>query len=186
MLRKACAQLAQWTAAGLRMPLVAVNVSSHQLRSGRLADTLRASIAAAGIAPAQLEIEITESMLVHQRDAGPDQLRRIRELGVGIAIDDFGTGYSSLSYLVGLPFDTLKIDRSFVVELGDGTTPTAAIVRAIVGLARELDKDVIAEGVEAAAAVELLSDMGCHTIQGYVYHRPMPAAAMTELLRAAP
>src|SRR5690606_13870267 len=111
------------------------------------------------------------------------QLQRIRDLGVGIAIDDFGTGYSSLSYLVSLPFDTLKIDRSFVLDLGDGTTPAAAIVRAVVGLTRELGKDVIAEGVEAMAEVDLLAGMGCHTIQGYVYHRPMPADELTALLR---
>lgn len=186
VMRKACRQLAEWAAAGVAIPSVAVNVSSHQLRSRRLPETLRSAVAEAGIAPSQLEIEITESMLVHDREAGEHQLQRIGELGVRIAIDDFGTGYSSLSYLVSLPFDTLKIDRSFVLDLGDGTTPTAAVVRAIVGLAMELGKDVIAEGVEATPAVELLARMGCHTIQGYVYHRPMPAAAMTELLRAAP
>ncbi|WP_298579657.1 EAL domain-containing protein [uncultured Luteimonas sp.] len=184
VLRKATGQLAQWTAAGLGLPVVAVNVSSHQLRSRRLADTLRAALDAAGIAPSQLEIEITESMLVRDREAGEHQLQRIRDLGVGIAIDDFGTGYSSLSYLVSLPFDTLKIDRSFVLDLGDGTTPAAAIVRAVVGLTRELGKDVIAEGVEAMAEVDLLAGMGCHTIQGYVYHRPMPADELTALLRA--
>src|SRR5690606_24529087 len=105
-------------------------------------------------------------------------------LGVGIAVDDFGTGYSSLSYLAELPFDTLKIDRAFVLGMGDGTTPMAAIVRMIVGLAQALDKSVIAEGVESMAEVALLGDMGCHTIQGYVYHRPLPAAALTTLLEA--
>ncbi len=183
VLRRACGQLAEWTASGLHLPVVAVNVSSHQLRSRRLVDTLRATLEAAGVDPARLEIEITESMLVRDREAGEHQLQRIAELGVGIAIDDFGTGYSSLSYLVSLPFDTLKIDRSFVLDLGDGTTPAAAIVRAIVGLARELGKDVIAEGVEAEEEVELLAAMGCHVIQGYVYHRPMPAEALAALLR---
>ena len=186
VMRKACRQLAEWAAAGVAIPSVAVNVSSHQLRSRKLAGTLRAAIADAGIAPSQLEIEITESMLVHDREGGESQLQRIGELGVGIAIDDFGTGYSSLSYLVSLPFDTLKIDRAFVLDLGDGATPAAAIVRAVVGLARELGKDVVAEGVEAMEDVRLLAAMGCHTIQGYAFHRPMPADELTAILRQAP
>src|SRR5690606_18639298 len=136
--------LAQWKKDGLSPPRVAVNVSSHQLRSRRLPGTLQAAIGSAGIAPGALELEITETMLVHERDQGGRQLEQIRELGVGIAVDDFGTGYSSLTYLVALPFDTLKIDRAFVLGLGDGTTPMAAVVRMIIGLAHGLGKQVIA------------------------------------------
>ncbi len=184
VLRKTCGQMGQWKAAGLSPRRVAVNVSSHQLRSRRLVDTLRSAIESAGISPSELEIEITETMLVNERDAGERQLEQARALGVGVAVDDFGTGYSSLSYLAELPFDTLKIDRSFVLGLGDGTTPVAAVVRTIIGLAQALDKQVIAEGVEAMDGVESLAAMGCHVIQGYVYHRPMPADALTALLLA--
>lgn len=90
----------------------------------------------------------------------------------------------ALSYLAGLPFDTLKIDRTFVLGLGDGTTPMAAVVRTIIGLAQALGKQVVAEGVETMQGVEALAGMGCHVIQGYVFHRPMPADAMTALLQA--
>lgn len=183
VLRKACRQLAAWKASGLSLPQVAVNVSSRQLRSQRLVATLCEAIDSAGIDPSELEVEITETMLVQDSEGGGDQLRRIRALGVTIAIDDFGTGYSSLSYLSELPFDTLKIDRSFVLGIKDGNTAMAAIVRATIGLARELDKNVVAEGVESMAEVDLLANWGCHTIQGYVYHRPLSAAALSELLR---
>ncbi|MDH5835312.1 putative bifunctional diguanylate cyclase/phosphodiesterase [Luteimonas kalidii] len=184
VLRKACAQLAQWNAAGLRLPQVSVNVSGHQLRSRRLAETVRRAIEAAGIAPALLELEITETALVQDREAAEHQLGRVRSLGTTVAIDDFGTGYSSLAYLAALPFDTLKIDRSFVIGIGDGHTPMSAIVRATIGLARELGKHVVAEGVETMDDVRHLARWGCVTIQGYVYHRPMSAAALTGLLQA--
>lgn len=184
VLRKVCAQLAQWKASGLSLRRVAVNVSSLQLRSRRLGATLRAEIDAAGIVPEELEVEITESMLVQDRDAGEQQLQEMRGMGVAVAVDDFGTGYSSLAYLAELPFDTLKIDRAFVQGMGDGTTPMAAIVRMIIGLAHALGKDVIAEGVETMAEVELLGAMGCHMIQGYVFHRPLPAGTLMALLRA--
>ncbi len=170
----------------MSLPLVAVNVSGHQLRSRQLVATLRAAIDSAGIDPSELEVEITETMLVRDSEAGEHQLRRIGELGVTVAIDDFGTGYSSLSYLSELPFDTLKIDRSFVLGINDGNKATAAVVRATIGLARELGKNVVAEGVESMAVVDLLASWGCHTIQGYVYHRPLSAAALSEVLRAAP
>lgn len=184
MLRKACAQLAEWNAAGLHLPNVSVNVSGHQLRSRRLAETVRREVEAAGIAPAALELELTETALVEDHEAAEHQLGRVRAFGTTVAIDDFGTGYSSLAYLAALPFDTLKIDRSFVVGIGDGHTPMSAIVRATIGLARELGKHVVAEGVETMDDVQHLAGWGCSTIQGYVYHRPMPAAALTDLLQA--
>jgi diguanylate cyclase (GGDEF)-like protein len=184
VLRKACAQMAAWKEADLAPPVVAVNVSSHQLRSRRLLANLRAAISSAGLEPASLEIEITETMLVEDSEAGGEQLRGVRDLGVAIAIDDFGTGYSSLSYLAQLPVDTLKIDRAFVLGIGDGGTPTAAIVRAIIGLARDLGNTVVVEGVESMADVQLLAGWGAHTIQGYVFHRPLDAAALTALLQA--
>jgi diguanylate cyclase (GGDEF)-like protein len=186
VLRTACRQLAALKASGLLLPLVAVNVSSHQLRSRQLVATLRAAIDSAGIDPSELEVEITETMLVRDSEGGEHQLQCIRDLGVTIAIDDFGTGYSSLSYLAELPFDTLKIDRSFVLGIKDGNTAMAAIVRATIGLARELGKNVIAEGVESMAEVDLLANWGCHTIQGYVYHRPLDASALGKLLPIAP
>jgi diguanylate cyclase (GGDEF)-like protein len=183
VLRTACAQMAAWRASGLALPLVAVNVSSHQLRSRRLIGQLRSALESVGLEPASLEIEITETMLVEDSEAGGEQLRGVRDLGVAIAVDDFGTGYSSLSYLAQLPVDTLKIDRAFVLGIGDGGTPTAAIVRAIIGLARDLGNTVVVEGVESMADVQLLAGWDAHTIQGYVFHRPLDAAALTALLR---
>ncbi|WP_202843173.1 putative bifunctional diguanylate cyclase/phosphodiesterase [Luteimonas saliphila] len=186
VLRKACRQKAAWKASGLSLPVVAVNVSSHQLRSRRLVETLRTAIDSAGIDPPELEIEITETMLVQDSEAGEQQLRSVHDMGVAIAIDDFGTGYSSLSYLAGLPVDTLKIDRAFVLGIGDGNTEMAAIIRAIIGLAKELGKNVIAEGVESMVDVELLADWGCYTIQGYAYYKARDAKALAGLLRAQP
>jgi diguanylate cyclase (GGDEF)-like protein len=184
VLRKACRQMATWRADGVAPPLLAVNISSHQLRSGRLAHVLRDALAGAGLPPQALEIEVTETMLVEDVTSGGGQLRELRGHGIAIAIDDFGTGYSSLSYLAQLPVDTLKVDRAFVLGIGDGHTPTAAIVRSIIALARDLGNAVVVEGVESKDDVALLGAWGAHVIQGYVYYRPLDAISLTALLRA--
>ncbi|MBC7990081.1 MAG: EAL domain-containing protein [Luteimonas sp.] len=185
VLDEACRQLGDWQRQGLDLPLVAVNISSHQLRSGRLVDVVSNAVAMAGIRWDELEIEVTESLLVNDSGAAAQQLQVIREAGATVAIDDFGTGYSSLAYLTKLPTDTLKIDRSFFADLQEGGA-SSSVIRSIIALAEALDKEIVAEGVETMALVEMLSAWGCYVIQGYVYHRPLTVEAMAqELARTA-
>ena len=182
VLDKACRQLAEWTQQGLDLPILGVNVSSYQLRSGKLAEDIAAALETWGIAAERLEIEVTESMLIDDSQSGDTQLNEIRNLGARIAIDDFGTGYSSLAYLTRLPSDTLKIDRAFVADLQEGGTPVEAVVRSIIAIGRDLGKTLVAEGAESMEQVRILGDWGCHIIQGYVYSRPLPAGGITEIL----
>jgi diguanylate cyclase len=185
VLDEACRQLGDWQRRGLDLPLVAVNISSHQLRSGRLVDVVAHAVATGGIRWDELEIEVTESLLINDSGAAAQQLQLIRDAGATVAIDDFGTGYSSLAYLTRLPIDTLKIDRSFFADLPEGGA-SISVIRSIIALAEALDKKIIAEGVETMALVEMLDAWGCHVIQGYVYYRPLTAEAMAhELARMA-
>lgn len=169
VLRRACLEAAAWDDAALT---VSVNVSPAQFRAGlterRVAEALRAS----GLDPRRLEIEITESLLIANTDAVVKTLTAIRALGVSIAMDDFGTGYSSLSYLSRFPFDTIKIDRSFVATLGHNAT-TDAIIASIVGLGRSLGVTITAEGVETEGQVLLLRAAGCDKLQGFLFGRPL-------------
>jgi diguanylate cyclase (GGDEF)-like protein len=185
VLDEACRQLADWRARGLQPPRVGVNISGHQLAAGALVPSLASTLARWKLEPGCLEIEVTETALVRDYESGGRQLQAARESGVQVAIDDFGTGYSSLAYLTRLPCDTLKIDRSFVVELERGEPGAEAIVRAIIGIARDLDKAVVAEGLESMEQVRALDGWGCHVIQGYVYARPLPVEAVTRLLAGA-
>ena len=162
----ACARLAQ--------PLVvSVNASPVQLFRGDFPGIVRATLARTGLAPGRLEIEVTESLFIGDSQVALDSLHALRELGVRVALDDFGTGYSSLAYLRRFPFDTLKIDRSFVREL---TTrhDARAIVGTIVELARTLGMRTLAEGVEEPAQLDLLRQVRCDSLQGYLVARPMP------------
>jgi diguanylate cyclase (GGDEF)-like protein len=181
VLDEACRQLGEWQRQGFDLPMVAVNISSHQLRSGRLVDVVANAVAMGGIRWDELEIEVTESLLVNDSGAAAQQLQLIRDAGATVAIDDFGTGYSSLAYLTKLPTDTLKIDRSFFAELSEGGA-SVSVIRSIIALAEALDKNIIAEGVETMALVEMLNAWGCHVIQGYVYYRPLTAQAMAQEL----
>ena len=135
-----------------------------------------------GLAAGELEIEITESMLVDDLETATRRLEAARSLGVTIALDDFGTGYSSLSYLRTLPVDTLKIDRSFIDDI-DRAASAGAMVKAIIALGEATGRTMVAEGVERQAQAELLSEWGCHYIQGFLLHSPMPPAELTQLLR---
>ncbi len=183
VLNAACAQMAAWTRRGLSLPLMGINVSSHQLRVADFAQILASAVARHGVAWSQLELEVTESLLVNDSGTAATQLQAIRDAGARIAIDDFGTGYSSLAYLTRLPVDTLKIDREFIANL-DGSEATLTVIRSIVALAAALGKHTVAEGVETTEHVRLLSALGCHTVQGFVYYRPLGAEAMTdELIR---
>ncbi len=168
-LREACREAAGWPG-DVR---IAVNVSAVQFRRPGLERAVVAALAASGLAPGRLELEITESTLLEDSEAVIACLHRLRGLGVRIALDDFGTGYSSLSYLRRFPFQKIKIDRSFVAEIHDADT--AAIVQAIVCLGVRLGASITAEGVETAEQLERVREIGCTDVQGYLLGKPLPA-----------
>jgi len=181
VLRTACAEAANWPD-DVR---VAVNVSSVQLANKNLVNVVVGAIAAANIKPNRLELEITESVLMHNTFANLATLKHLHELGVRFAMDDFGTGYSSLGYLLSFPFHRIKIDRSFILGLAD-KDEARAIVRAIVDLARSLNMRVTAEGVETAQQLQQVRILGCTEIQGYLLNAPRPAAEILQLLTSSP
>ena len=170
-IRQACAQAARWPA-DLK---VAVNLSATQFRSPGLIGVIANALAASGLAPDRLELEITETTLLHDSEATLAMLYRLRELGVRIAMDDFGTGYSSLSCLQSFPFDKIKIDRSFVKDIVE-SVGSLNIVRAVAALANGLGIAATAEGVETKAQLDTIRSEGCSEMQGFLFSRPLPAA----------
>jgi diguanylate cyclase (GGDEF)-like protein/PAS domain S-box-containing protein len=184
-LREACAQTRAWRDAGHTGVRIAVNVSAAQFKRADWVDTVRRALADTGLAPDALELEITESLLLQGVSETSANLIELRNLGVGVAIDDFGTGYSSLSYLHKLPVTTLKIDQSFVRDIGAESIPgqeDAPIIRTIIALARNFGMSVVAEGVETPAQRELLLRLGCDGLQGYLLHRPLSVGDARALL----
>ncbi len=177
----ACQQLARWQEEGTVVPRVAVNVSARQLRAIGFAEHVLLTVRKAGLQPTQLELELTESMLSEDPERTTVLFAELREAGVRIAIDDFGTGYSSLNYLAQYPVDVLKIDRSFVNNLG-GDAESAYVVRAIIMLAQGMKMETVAEGVETEAQRAQLAELGCAHLQGYLLSRPRPAADISELV----
>ena len=184
VLRLACADLQAWQAAGLRVLPVAVNLSARQFRQQDLHSRLLAQVRASGVDPRLIELEITESQLMHDPDHAQRVLRSLAEAGIRVAIDDFGTGYSSLSYLTRFPVSALKIDRSFVADVLDDHAD-AAIVRAIIDMAHTLGFLVVAEGVETQAQATLLRSLGCEQAQGYYFSRPVAEPEFRKLLADA-
>ncbi len=182
VLAQSCRQTRQWQDAGLAPVKVSVNVSARQFRSPQLIDTVTGILAESGLDPRWLELEITESMLMNDVEGAVRKMSALRELGLGLSIDDFGTGYSSLSYLGRFPITTLKIDRAFIADV-DSNPKTAEIARAIIGLSRGLNLEVVAEGAEVENHVTFLRDNGCDTVQGYYYSRPVPADQFERMLR---
>jgi len=175
-LRRACAQAAAWRSAGHATLRMSVNVSAAQFNRRDWVDTVRRALHDTELAPEALELEITESLLLQSVRETSANLFELRSMGVGVAIDDFGTGYSSLSYLHQLPINTLKIDQSFVHQIGATAVQgqeDAPIIRTIIALARNLGLAVVAEGVESEAQRELLLRLGCESLQGYLLHRPL-------------
>jgi predicted signal transduction protein with EAL and GGDEF domain len=166
VLRQACRQVRVWDEAGEPALRVAVNVSTRQLHDPDFVATVRAVLAEEGVAPARLELEITESALLVEDPAVVEAIAALRALGLSIALDDFGTGYSSLSHLVRLPIDVIKIDQTFVAEL-EAQDRGAAIVAAVVALGRRLALCVTAEGVETDAQRATLEALGCDVLQGF-------------------
>jgi predicted signal transduction protein with EAL and GGDEF domain len=181
VLRRACEDLKAWQAAGLDPGPVSVNLSARQFRLPDLDARLKAIVAAAGVAPSLVELEITESQLVQDPDHAIRMMRSLCDAGMRIAIDDFGTGYSSLSYLTRFPVGSLKIDRSFVRDVIDDATD-ATIVRTIIEMAHTLGFTVVAEGIETEAQAQYLREHRCEEGQGYLFARPMPAAELAALL----
>lgn len=175
-------QQAAWRAEGLDIP-VALNLSARHIVSGEAPGLLGAALAAEGGRAERIEIEVTEDVLIRDPEAAAAVLGRLRESGARLALDDFGTGYASLGYLRQLPFDVIKLDRSFVAGLG--TSPrTERIVDAVVRIAHGLGARLVAEGVESAVQLARLREMGCDEGQGYLLGRPMPAEALARLARA--
>ncbi len=175
VLDEACRQLAAWHAAGLDHLSMAVNLSAYQLRSSQLLTHVVLTLDRYGLDGANLEIEITESVAMHNPETSIGKLRALRDLGVRLAIDDFGTGYSSLSYLKQLPIHALKLDRSFVRDI-ETDANNVAICTATIGLAHNLGLTVVAEGVETQAQHDFLVQHRCDLLQGYLFCRPLPAA----------
>jgi len=174
VLESACRQGRAWEIAGHALR-VGVNLSPSQLQSGDLAKTVAEVLAATGLTPSLLELEVTEDILLTDEQRVLDTFLRIQKLGVRLVFDDFGTGYASLSYLKKFPLDGLKIDRSFVLDVLTDSDD-AAIVLSTIGLSKQLGLSVIAEGVENRATADLLATMGCEEGQGYFFGRPMPVA----------
>jgi diguanylate cyclase (GGDEF)-like protein/PAS domain S-box-containing protein len=183
VLATACAEIRRWEDAGLGRYNIGVNLSARQFRQQALGERIEATLAATGLAPDRLELEITESVLMEDADAATAILRKLKRRGVRMAIDDFGTGYSSLAYLKAFPIDKLKIDRSFVRDIA--TDPNdAAIVSAIISMARSMGLTTIAEGVESEKQQAFLLEKGCAEIQGYLLGKPMPGDEAMALLGA--
>lgn len=177
VLRTACQAAARWP----DEISIAVNLSPAQFRRGGLFETIRRALDDAGLAPTRLEVEITETALLHDTEAVVSTLFALRSLGVRVAMDDFGTGYSSLSYLQKFPFDRLKIDKSFVQRMIDDPD-SAAIVRAVAALGRGLGVRTTAEGVETAAQLEWARAEGCEDVQGFHTGRPITSEAIARLI----
>ena len=167
VLRETCRQVMKWQASGFELPQVSVNLSVKQLERPEFVDTLLEILDETGIEPSRLKLEITESVVMAVDDAF-SLLDRLRKIGISLALDDFGTGYSSLSYLKMLPVQQLKIDRSFVTGIGCNPEDEA-IIRSVMALARSLDFEVVAEGVETAEQAAFLKASGCHQLQGFLH-----------------
>jgi EAL domain-containing protein (putative c-di-GMP-specific phosphodiesterase class I) len=177
VLRQACTDAASWS----RPVNVAVNLSPVQFKHRTLVQSVITAIAASGLPPERLELEITESVLLQDSEATLATLHTLRDFGARVSMDDFGTGYSSLSYLRSFPFDKIKIDQSFVRELST-REDCVAIVRAVTGLGDSLGIATTAEGVETKEQFDLLRLQGCGEVQGYLFSRPRPAADVEAML----
>jgi diguanylate cyclase (GGDEF)-like protein len=181
VLRHACREIQEWREAGAEELRLAVNLSPRSFQQADLLERVQGVLAATGLPPSALVLEITETLAMQNAGATLAMLRGLKDLGVGIAIDDFGTGYSSLSYLTTFPIDTLKVDRSFVHTLGRGRG-SEEVAAAVIALAVSLAIGVIAEGVETLEQWRWLEGLGCDRFQGYLFSPPLPAFECRELI----
>jgi EAL domain-containing protein (putative c-di-GMP-specific phosphodiesterase class I) len=209
VLESACAQIRDWLDRGFVPPRVAVNVSAHQLSDAGLVDVIRGALTNSRLSPAQLDIEITETVMIRPDQKTTSSIVRVHELGVGVVLDDFGTGFSSLSYLSKYPIDRLKIDGSFVSQMPEseesGSGPVGpqmlaaytlssdrsgqgegmAVAMAVLAMAQSLGLPVVAEGVETLEQAEILRAHGCEEAQGYLISRAVPAKEFERFLERA-
>jgi len=182
-LRRAALDHRGWVEQGLKAPRVAVNVSQIQFRQRDFVQVVEQAVLD-GVAPTGIDLEITESLVMHDVQSNIEKLNAVRGLGIKIAIDDFGTGYSSLAYLAKLPVQTLKIDRAFINSMLEDPN-TAALVQTVISLAHSLRLGVVAEGVETEQQANVLRLLRCDEMQGYLFSKPLPLAQMTALLKAS-
>jgi EAL domain-containing protein (putative c-di-GMP-specific phosphodiesterase class I) len=186
VLETACAQIKAWEANPLACELqLAVNVSARQFHQPDFVEQVRAVLKKTGADPARLKLELTESVVLNNINDAVVKMRDLKEVGVRFSMDDFGTGYSSLSYLTQLPLDQLKIDLSFVHNIGIKPTD-AVIVQTIISMGNSLGMEVIAEGVETEAQRDFLERNGCHAYQGYLFSKPVPIEEFEGLIRRMP
>jgi EAL domain-containing protein (putative c-di-GMP-specific phosphodiesterase class I) len=177
VLKAACAQARAWQKKGMAPITVSVNLSMRQFRQEALAGSVDDALRQSGLDPRQLEMELTESLVMQDTEVAIRVLERLREIGVDLSVDDFGTGHSSLAYLTRLPISALKIDQSFVQDIrGTGQPDEGIVAQAIISLAHNLKLKVVGEGVETGAQFEFLKKHSCDEVQGYHFARPMPAA----------
>ena len=181
VLRSACAQMARWKAANISLVPISVNVVASQLQHQDMVGQIQALLLEHGLHGEDLELEITEGTLVSRAEESIQTLQNLRDLGIRVSIDDYGTGYSSMSYMKRLPVDTLKIDRSFIVDLVNDSTDRA-IVKSTITLAKSLSMKVVAEGVESDDQLALIRQYGCEEVQGFYFSRPVPAEDFIALL----
>jgi EAL domain-containing protein (putative c-di-GMP-specific phosphodiesterase class I) len=175
VLRTACEHAVRWpTPPGGPAPHVAVNLSGRTLGDPGLFDTVRTALVDSGLAPERLQLEVVESRSLVDLPGVVDTLAAIRHIGVQVALDDFGTGFSTLSWLQRLPVDRIKVDRSFIAKL-PADEASAALLRGVVALGRELAIEVVAEGVETVEQLDMIRTAGCHLVQGFLLGRPAPS-----------
>jgi diguanylate cyclase (GGDEF)-like protein len=182
VLRAACTQARAWRDEGLPSLPVAVNLSNRQFRHVGLIDQVQTILAESDLAPATLDLELTESMIMHDPARAADTMRCLKQIGVGLCLDDFGTGYSSLNYLRRFPVDYLKIDRSFINDVASDPSG-AAVTRSIVAIAHSLGIGAVAEGVETWEQYNFLTASRCNALQGFLFSKPLPPANFSRLLR---
>lgn len=182
VLRNACEELARLRKLGFLDLTMGVNISAVQFRRGNLPTVVAQAVQDAGVPADRLDVELTESILIENTDNTRDTLGRLKDMGVRVSIDDFGTGYSSLAYLQHFPLDALKIDRSFIMGLGQNNG-AEAIAQAVISMANALKLEVVAEGVETTEQFEFMKMLGCDLIQGFLFSRPVTADKLPELLK---
>lgn len=182
VLRKSCEKLVEWRDAGLPPIKLSVNVSGRQLEQRDFTNVVHGILQETGVDPQSLQLELTETSLMKDADATANALYKLKELNLRIVVDDFGTGYSSLGYLKNFPIDHIKIDRSFVMDICDNPDDRS-IVEAIIAMANKLNINVVAEGVETPEQRDFLLNLGCHEMQGFLFHRSLPEEKFLALLR---
>jgi EAL domain-containing protein (putative c-di-GMP-specific phosphodiesterase class I) len=179
VVEEACRDAAKWSHArpDARPLMLGINLSTLQLSNSRFPEMVAEAIRTSGLSPSQINLEIAETLLMEDAEAGRRVLRQLKAIGVGLVVDDFGTGQSSLTHLASLPIDAVKIDRSCVAEIGTGS-PGSRVATTVIAMAKALSLDVVAEGTETAVQVNELRALGCELAQGYLFS---PAVSLTEI-----